>query len=218
MKNIKLKSIPYREYHNIANQFLKQIGFNNEKRLPLNIEAIIEKAGYSIIPKKLLKREFGTYGIVVKKIAGFDIFIDFDHYMDAEFYNQFTLAEELSHIILHSHYYNEITTIESAIILMNTLSQSEYDKMEQQARVLASCILLPANIFDNFVIEYIKNDLNSLQKENFFSKEDLADYIADKLSYKLSLSKYVISRVILSRYPNLLIDKILNSFGLEILI
>ena len=55
-----------------------------------------------------LKKDFDIRGVVIKKRAGFDIGIDYDHYMEGrqELYYRFTIAEELAHILVHSDYFD----------------------------------------------------------------------------------------------------------------
>lgn len=214
--NLEIKKIPFKDYHIIANTLLKEHGLLDCKNIPIDIELLIDKMNINIIPLKNIKKEYGVRGLVIKKVQGFDIGIDEDHWMDErnELYFRFTLAEELSHIILHSNIFNNINGIDSYIKLIKNISDDDYKNMEQQARVLAGCLLLPAHLFDDYVLKYVEIDLENIKKYKFIEKEELSYHIADKIHKSLKLSIHVVFKIINKRYPNLLIDKILDNFGI----
>ncbi len=200
---MQIKKITYREYRQIANSFIKQIGFHCKTDLPLDIELMLEKAGHQIIPLYNLYSDYGIKGIVIKKIDGFDIAIDNNHYMNEEFYFRFTLAEELAHILVHPHIYEVLDTIEDVIEFTNKISDEEYRKMEQQAKSLASCLLFPDYLFDEYILQFCSEHLKELKETTFYSKDDLGGYISEKTYRKLLVSTHVIRRIILNRYPDL---------------
>lgn len=97
--------------------------------------------------------------------------------------------------------------------MQQTLDDETYRKIEQQARALASRLLLTSELFDKYVLDWCEEHFAELQKATFFAKEELADFIAENIYRKLLLSKDVVRTTILKRYPDLLIDKVLDKFG-----
>lgn len=214
-----IKTITYREYHQIANSFIRQVGFHLKTDLPLDIEQMIYVAGHHIVPITNLFREFSAKGVLIKKISGFDIGIDRNHWMDdnQDLFFRFTLAEELAHILIHAPIYNGLTTVAEVISFLNDLPDEEYKKLDQQARNVASYLLFPQNLLENFIINFCEENINQLKSEDFYSKESLAGYIAEKTYRKLFVSKQVIAQILIYRYPRLIIDIVLERFGLSLI-
>ncbi len=213
MKN-RIKHLTYEEYQSLANSFLESIGINQHSQFPFEIDFIADKAGYKIKPIPNLKRDFGVKGCVLKFTGSiFQIAIDDQHYMDDEFYYPFTIAEELGHILAHDYIYENINSLKEAIDFHSTLSEEEYKRMEQQARNVGSNILISSFLFKPFLIDFCEQQDEEIRKNQFPSKEDLADFIAIKISPVLKLSKYVLYYA-LQRYPDRTIDNVvINHFG-----
>ena len=77
---------------------------------------------------------------------------------------------------------------------------------------MASQLLLPSQIFDPFVIDWVKNHLEEIQKNEFFTPNDLADFLAEKMYRALKLSRDVV-RTSLKRPPDSAIQKVLVIYG-----
>ncbi|NPV01774.1 MAG: ImmA/IrrE family metallo-endopeptidase [Brevinematales bacterium] len=214
-----IRKMSYEDYRRTAYAFIEKVGMNNCTDLPLDIEIMIDIAGHNIIGIHDLRKRFRTKGVVLKTIDGFDIAIDYDHWMGEkdEIYYRATLAEELAHILIHSYLYDKAKTLEDSIRVKNGKNDEEYKIQEQQARNVASFLLLPDWIFNEYVLKHIEKNIDFYKKEYFFDKENLIYAISVKLEKELCLSSYWISNIILYRYPNLLIDKILEQFGNELL-
>jgi Zn-dependent peptidase ImmA (M78 family) len=213
-----IKYLKFADYRIIANSFIKKVGMHKIKTLPLNIELMIEKAGHHIIPIANLKRDFGAKGVVIKTASGYDIGIDLEHYTDQrqKALYPFTLGEEMAHILIHLYLFDKVTCRRGSVNIINGLTDEDYSVQEQQARNIATCLILPAHIFDRFVIDYVSKNINDLRKLYFSSKEDFSSYLSSILEKELNLSKFVINFVILKRHPDVLIDKILSTFGNDI--
>jgi Zn-dependent peptidase ImmA (M78 family) len=217
--NNKIKYIKYAEYREIAHAFLKNVGIDKNNRFPLDLDILIDKAGYRIEAITNLKKDFGVKGCVIKRKGGtFIIGIDSHHYMNEDKYYPFTLAEELGHILAHGYLYEEINSLEDAIALLCHVSDSDYRMMEQQARNVGSNILLPSFLFDPFVLDYYHQHVAEIKKERFYDKWDFADYLAERISKNINISKQPIFYSILKRYPEpLLIDRIVDEIGNDVL-
>ena len=100
----KFKKLQFKDYKIIAEKFLKLNPYG-QKKFPTDIEVLITKSGFKFDTELDLLKQYGVKGLVAKntKIKGdFKILLDENHYSNQEFYYPFTMAEELSHIILHS--------------------------------------------------------------------------------------------------------------------
>lgn len=225
----KIKYLSFDDYKRIANDFIKSVGMSNSEKLPLNIEMMIEKNGHNIVPKLKLLEVAHTRGSVFKTPDGFDIGIDLYHYENEEFSYKFTLAEEMAHILIHSYLFEEVDSPHKVAIIYKGIGENEYKIMENQARNVANCLLLPDWLLDDYVMDYVEQNIDKLKQMYYTAKEHAqpfidsgrlksnvveertSEYIAKKLSTKLKLSEWVIHYTIFKRYP-LLINKILLRF------
>ena len=215
----RIKRLTYRDYREIAYSFLKSVGINRNSKFPFEVDLLADKAGYSVIPIPYLKKDFGVKGVVIKKRGGsFDIGIDENHYMNEEMYFPFTIAEELGHILAHPYIYQEVNSVEDSIKVLCDIGDIDYKRMEQQARNIGSNILLPALLFDDYVLNYCRENGKEIRSKTFLVKDELADYIAEKISRIINISKFPLFYAILRRYPEpLLIDKIIDYFGADLI-
>ena len=213
---MKVSYYSFSDYKQIAHQFLAKHGFLSKATLPMDIEALIDKAGITILPVSSMYKDFGVKGAVLKKKEGFDIAIDEQHYEEQEYYFRFTLAEELSHILLHPRLVAGILSLEDVQSFHQSFTDEEYKKIEQQARTLASQLLLPSQIFDDFVLNWVDKNIDHVRSASIYSKADLSEYIADGLYKPLSLSKDVV-RFSITRFPEPAIDKVLADFGITLI-
>lgn len=215
----RIKYIKFTEYREIAHAFLKIVGIDKSSPFPLELDLLIDKAGYRIEAITHLKKDFGVKGCVIKRKGGtFIIGIDSDHYMNEEKYYPFTLAEEVGHILAHGYLYDEVNSLEDAVDLLCHIDDDDYRIMEQQARNVGSNILLPSFLFDPFVIDFCQKNKADLLKERFYDKWELSDYLADRISRRINISKQPIFFSISKRFPGpLLIDRIIDEIGNDVL-
>lgn len=211
---MKIRNYSYEEYQRIANRFLKENGIDENSNFPFEIDVLAEKAGYEIKPIPLLKKDFGVKGCIAKIRGGsFKIIIDSDHYMEEEFYFPFTIAEEIGHILLHDHIYDNVENIKDAIDFHFSVSNRDYRIMEQQARNVGSFILLPSFLLNRFLLNYCKKNEKEIRKISFYDIYDLSDFIASNISHQLCISKKVIELTLSTRYPGFPIYTVVNYFG-----
>lgn len=149
-----VKYYSFAEYKRIANRLLQKHGMLTVKKLPIDIELLIDKAGYSIHPISGMYKDYGVKGAVLKRTGGYDIAIDENTYETQEFFFRTTLAEELSHIILHEEYVAGIKNLDDVIKFHKSFDDEDYKRIEQQARCLGSQLLLPSELFDDEVLKW----------------------------------------------------------------
>ncbi len=210
-----MANVPYysfAQYKTLAAQYLKKFGLPKDNLPPVDIEVLLDKAGIQVHPVIDMSKDFAVKGAVLKTVGGYAIAIDNEHYESQEFYFRFTLAEELSHILLHGKLIAGIESLPDVVAFHSSFSDEEYKQIEQQARVMASQLLLPSQIFDPFVIDWVKNHLEEIQKNEFFTPNDLADFLAEKMYRALKLSRDVV-RTSLKRPPDSAIQKVLVIYG-----
>ena len=161
------------ELQKIGDEILEKVNRDNPY-YEVNIDYIVE-VHYDIrIEAAPLKWEFGIEGYPC--LGGHKIFIDSTLINDdrQERRYRFTLAEELAHIILHRDIWEGINTAEEWVEAWTKVSESIYNKLDNNAKELAGIILLPRYSFINRAIEirdglyktfgYIPNNLTDEQK------------------------------------------------------
>ena len=208
------KHYPYSRLKEISEDFLEKNNFR-KGIIPTDIEMLIEKSGIIIEAIDDLRKDFSVKGLVAKDVNNdgrVKIFIDTHHYEEDTFEYKFTLAEELAHILIHMDFYDGINGVEDCIKKYNSISDDDYRKYEQQARNLASFLLLPEKEFNDEVIAFIDTNIEDYRIFNFQSAEDFSDKISNLISKKYELSHHVIYRTIVSRYPNRIVDIIVDKY------
>ncbi len=202
----------FSDYKKIAHQYLTKHGLLAKGVLPVDIEALIDKSGITIHVVPLMFKDFGVKGAVLKTVGGYDIAIDETLFEEQEFYYRFTLAEELSHILLHGSHVAGISSLEDVQKFHQSFTDEQYKVIEQEARTLASQLLLPSQLFDPYILDWVAKHLPALQASAFFSRNDLAQYIADGTYRGLKISVDCVRHSIL-RFPNAAIDQVLSTYG-----
>jgi Zn-dependent peptidase ImmA (M78 family) len=215
----KIAKYTFSDYRKISDSYLANAGVGSNTKLPIDVENIALKSGIKVIPFMNLKKDFDIKGMVIKKPGGFDIGIDHEHYMSEkqELYYKFTIAEELAHILIHADYFEDATDYEKSANILNSLDYEDYRRLEGQAKALGNCLLLPHFLFDDFVIDYVRKNLSTIKKEYFYDISDLSRYISAKLYKGLGLSEHVLNYAIGTRWPERLIDRILEIFGMDLI-
>ncbi|MDD5421974.1 MAG: ImmA/IrrE family metallo-endopeptidase [Candidatus Omnitrophica bacterium] len=146
---------PIAALEEIATVFLSK--FNTSVTpLPIEIDLISEKSlGINIIDFSMLKEKYGLEGFLA--LGKKTIYID-GYLMDNDnFYNRyrFTVAEEVAHSILHGNLFKNIKDIEEYFDAFDKLKHFQVARMDQDAKYLASAILMPTEPFTELATEYI---------------------------------------------------------------
>jgi hypothetical protein len=128
----------------IAGDFLKKYAQGKYDGHALRIEALIESFGYYIFQIPGLAEIAEAY---VPAKPGY-IFVDEDQYQwnAISFRWRFTIAEELAHILLHRPIFEGKSAKQIAQI-QDGFSDDDYRIIEKNAKFLASCVLMPKEVF-----------------------------------------------------------------------
>jgi hypothetical protein len=118
----------------------------------VNIEHLLE-IGFSVrlLAYHGLARDWRTYAFI--NTTGKYVFVDadlMDNVGQAKKY-RFTLAEELAHLLIHTSLFADCATIEDRMATEDALNEVRRDRVENNAKALASMILMPQKAVREFV-------------------------------------------------------------------
>ena len=196
--------IPWRSFDDLeaaALRFLRQA--HPSMGIPIPIETIVEQAGIDIVPIPGLRD-------AALEIDGFASLADRTIYVDAyiadryERRYRFTLAHELSHLILHAECAAEIRkrlgSLEAYRQFLLTLSKSDTARFEAQAYHCAGILLVPPQLFEGH-IDSVVPELKGcahLARESGGPWNGIVDEawlsLQDRLSALFNVSQDVIAR------------------------
>ena len=103
----------------------------------------LEAFGLKIIAFHELNRRWKTYAFI--DTTGQAVFVDADliDNLQLEKKYRFTLGEELAHFLIHPSVFMNCRTIEQRLAIEDQLNDVRRDHLENNARALASAILIP---------------------------------------------------------------------------
>jgi len=206
MKDIKVPFLPRiesKEAKEIAETFLRKNNFLSDDtsytRLPINVEILANKSGHPVEFFSDLRSRFDSKGTAYYNLTNkcLEIYIDSSHYMDEPLSSPFTIAEELSHIILHASIFEQISSPEDRIILEQNTKESTHHVIEKQAKIVASELLLPTFLYSKFLFDWFSQNLELIKNERPANESDFLDFLGRKLGDKLGLSSFIIKRALL---------------------
>lgn len=211
MNSIDIPYIPPltpKENREKAENFIKQYGLWDAK-LPTNVEILSHKAGYPINYFSGLRSRYDTKGMTWydTKNNRLEIFIDNDHYNNDIESCPFTIAEELSHIILHSQIFSKVKNPDERLQIDLNISESTFYYIEREAKRLASELLLPSNKFYDYIENWITDNLKEIKAERPANQDDMLNIISRLVKPHIGLSEFIIKRAMLRDInPNFIID------------
>ena len=126
--------------------------------VPIDIDYIAEMMGLEIFDMDRLKEDFGLYGFIGQVKKKFIIFVQKGDLKLANYYTNFTIAEELSHFILHKEYFNNVKDINEAYNFYIKISKDSEMMIELNAKYLAGAILLPREHLKKKAMEAFKQN------------------------------------------------------------
>lgn len=183
--------LPRRSYESLrtqADDFLAK--HHPSGTLPVPIEQIIESDfELSIIPIPNLQRDFRIDGFLAGNMT--EISIDEQAYMSVPRRTRFTLAHELSHLLLHEPIFaGRMRTILDYKKFVESIDDETYAWIEWQARCLAGLILAPhRHLKREFEKALSLASKHGLKPET----EPAVGYICDWISDRFEVSAQVIS-------------------------
>ena len=130
------------ELEQIGRSFLEHHS-TTPSTLPVDIELLIEIAGYDIRPIHNLRKQHGVLGVPVYYHNITAICIDQEHLDTQPEVVRFTEAEELSHILLHRTVFEDCRSLEDATKRYMSIDRQSHWVMDRNARYLAGILLMP---------------------------------------------------------------------------
>lgn len=118
----------------------------------VNIERLAQETfGLKIIAFHELSRLWKTYAFI--DTTGKAVFVDADliDNVQLEKKYRFTLGEELAHLLIHPAIFDDCKMIEQRLAIEEELNEVRRDRLENNARALASAILMPETTVRPFV-------------------------------------------------------------------
>ncbi len=167
----------------IAATFLEE--HNGSQEIPVPIEKIVEfRLGYDIVPFPNLEKDRGHDAFLALGVKS--IYIDQYQLQHQLTRFRFSLAHEVSHLILHKNLPG-IEGIHSLGEYIDWYEKQDDEAYEWQARNLAGRILLPRAP----LIKAAKNCMAKVPKDRHFKKEMLCSFLANPLGSMFEVSPKV---------------------------
>lgn len=164
----------------IAKAFL--IAYNIPSKSEVDIELIIEdQLGWRIVALEGLMENYKIEAYVSK---GNTLYID-PYLIDwQERRYRFTLAEEVSHFLIHKDIYKDCKNLEEHLERHEQITSEEYWRMERNAKYLASAILMPSDTFEKESIALYEK----IDRKKYKTNQDLLYKITLDLSNIFNVS------------------------------
>lgn len=168
--------------HEELERIAKEIHKKYKCEVPIDIDFLIEIMGLDIRDINRLKEDFGLYGFLGKVRDRFTIFVQKGDFKTTNYNTNLTLAEELSHYILHKHYFEKVNDINEAFAFYADMKKEADMMMEFNAKYLAGALLVPVEDLKTKALGLFKANKEILSK---LLKND-CDQIISYLSIALS--------------------------------
>jgi len=182
--------LPYDRLRPIADDFLKNHNPNLE--FPIPIEKIVDNDfAIDVVPTPGLHRTFDIDSYITSDFSA--IHVDEYVYESREKRYRFSLAHELSHLLLHRDVFAQLSfsNISEWKAAVTSIPEREYGLLEFQANSLAGLILVPpAELSRRF------DEIAETVKSHRFDIRDPAvmDRIEQRLASEFNVSQAVIHR------------------------
>lgn len=191
-----MSQIPYLKYDELvalAQTFLQK--HHPSLNLPIPIEAIVElRLRMDIVPAPGLQNRFGVDAFITRDLKA--IWVDEDVYKNRrrETRLYFSLAHEVSHLILeHHNWLPQEFSPDSVIDSYAQLSSDAYARIEWQASALAALLLVPrtglAQRFHSIRKLIASTDLSDLEIDEIVERLMAEEYAVNWLTMHLRLEK-----------------------------
>lgn len=102
--------------------------------VPIDIDYITEMMGLEIIDISRLKEDFALYGFLGQVKKKFVIFVQKGDFKLTNYHTNFTIAEELSHFILHKEYFKNVKDFNEAVEFYTKIAQQSEMMIELNAK------------------------------------------------------------------------------------
>jgi len=163
--------------------------FNPEKKIPIQIDLIIEKdLGIDIVPIPGLKEYLENDAFTSKDFS--TIYVDLNICFNVETRYRFSLAHEIGHYWLHESIFKDLDfkDVESWIQVYHSIDDDDYSWLEYQANQFAGCVLIPGWELEPLFYDTLKSISAKIKQaqEYYFTENDYIDHALDLLSRKLA--------------------------------
>jgi len=187
-----------------AGDVLRRARFIPGKTLPFNIELLSERLGFRVHVLQNLYWRAGLKGTGYRKLPEdrLEILVDQYHYDNQFFQCRFTIAEELSHLLIHAPVFDNIHSVEDRIAYERTLTEEQRAEFEGQATRFASYLLIPNSLFLQACHDWIEKHYEEIVADNPQDENDLITFLAERLHHKLEVSSVVVNKVLNRYQPN----------------
>ncbi len=148
--NLKVREFALFELERIAKNALAK-GPDCVKGRGVDIERLLEAHGVKLVAFQDLARQWKTYAFIDTKSRY--VFVDaelMDDVFEAKKY-RFTLAEELAHLLIHTGLFAGCDNMEARMAIEEAIGEERKDRLENNAKALASMILMPEQLVHEFV-------------------------------------------------------------------
>jgi Zn-dependent peptidase ImmA (M78 family) len=189
-EDFKVEFVSKEDIENITKRFREKFCENN---FPLEIESIIErKLNIEIVPIPGLKRVCNSDALITSNWKM--IYVDNNYYLDERYENRirFSFAHEIGHLILHKKIYEglKIKKFEDFIQYIEYIPREQYGRLETQADIFASHLLIPRELL-NKERQKIFKKIPELEKIKV-DKSTLDPYLASPLSSIFGVSRQAV--------------------------
>jgi Zn-dependent peptidase ImmA (M78 family) len=117
-----------------------------------------------------------------------EILVDAEHYDNRQYSSRFTIAEELSHLLIHAEYFKNIHSPDDRIAFQQALTDEQDKEFQSQARRYGSYLLVPNALFLSLCDDWVLNNYDEILKDNPQNENELIKFLAEKLQHKLEVS------------------------------
>jgi len=148
--NLKVREFKLFELERIAKNALAKAPDCIKSRV-VDIERLLEAHGVKLVTFQDLARQWKTYAFIDTKSRF--VFVDaelMDDVFEAKKY-RFTLAEELAHLLIHTGLFAGCDNMEARMAIEEAIGEERNDRLEHNAKALASMILMPEQSVRDFV-------------------------------------------------------------------
>lgn len=156
-------------------------------KVPIDIDYIAEMIGIEIFDIPRLKQDFRLLGLLAKVKGKYVIYVPQGDLKLTNYSLNFTIAEELSHFILHKDYFKDVNDFAEAYEFYTEISEQSEMMVELNAKHLASAILLPKDSLRSSAEEIFRKNKAVYRKVLDNNHDAIIDHIASLLEDKFKV-------------------------------
>lgn len=156
-------------------------------KVPVDIDYIVEMMGLEIFDIPRLKQDFRLLGLLARVKGKYVIYVPQGDLKLTNYSLNFTIAEELSHYILHKDHFEDVDDFVEAYEFYTKISEQSEMMVELDAKHLASAILLPKDSLRSSAEEIFHKNKAIYSKILDNNYDAIIDHIASSLEDKFKV-------------------------------